>query len=249
MTCEEIQSGELAEHYFAGKLTEPERDRFEEHYFACDSCWKTIRDIRATRQALQSAGVGPALAAIPPRRPVRFWAPAAIAAALVAAIALGWMALKGPRIPPTPPAVSGPNLERIARLDPPPFKRTPLRGAESNAEKRFRVAMEPYESKDYVSAAQALRKTLDRDPDSFDARYFLAICDLLTGRIPDGIAGLKTVVDAGNRSPYLEEAHFYLAKVYAGQRRLVDARREFEITVALHGDLETEARSLLEQLK
>jgi anti-sigma factor RsiW len=62
MTCENFDDTGTIERYLAGKLPEPEGDAFEQHYFACDRCWKALRLLRATRDALRAAGAPAPLA-------------------------------------------------------------------------------------------------------------------------------------------------------------------------------------------
>src|SRR5450759_2944994 len=108
--------------------------------------------------------------------------------------------------------------------------------------------MAPYAAGDFSTARDALRKALDADPSSLDARYFLGICHLLTGGLEPGIAELRQVIDAGSASPYVEEAHFYLAKAYLKQGKVRQARERLEKVAAQTGDLSQPASEILNRL-
>ena len=147
---------------------------------------------------------------------------------------------------PAPAADRG--VELLARMEPPAYDPQTLRGSESAQTARFQKAMTPYLAHDYSAAAGELAKLAERYPSSLDIRYFLAICQLLTGKLDAGITGLRGVVDAGSASPYVEEAHFYLGKAYLKQGKLMQARVEFGIVAASGGDLQRQSREILQQL-
>ena len=252
MNCEQIVESNCVELYLAGKLSEAEREAFEQHYFGCDRCFERVQVVRATREALLAeAPVSPA-APIPfPKRRRSLFPFIGIAAALAAAAFLVPVMRRPATAPPmaqvpTPAPASG--LQLLARMEPPAYDPQTLRGTESAVTARFQKAMTPYLAHDYSTAAGELGKLVERYPSSMDARYFLAICQLLTGRLDAGIVGLRGVIDAGSASPYVEEAHFYLAKAYLNQGKLPQARAEFEAVAASGGDLQRPAREILQQL-
>jgi hypothetical protein len=256
MTCEKFDTTGTYEGYLAGKLSEPERDAFEQHYFACDRCFEALRLLRATRDALRAGG-----AQAPPAKPVPFpgfrrrgvWAAVGLAAAILAGVVVMPTIRHSPPAPPrtarvSAPAPLPPDIQLLARMDPPAYDPQTLRGAESASASRFHDAMAPYAAGDFSTAKDALRKVLDADPSSLDARYFLGICHLLTGGLEPGIAELRQVIDAGSASPYVEEAHFYLAKAYLKQGKVREARERLEKVAAQTGDLSQPASEILNRL-
>ncbi len=98
VTCARVEEEDLDTRYLAGKLSEEEAERFEEHYFACDRCWSAVQrglDVRAANERAAVAQVRrPALTVergTPARATAatgRRWWPAAIAAS-VAIVAIG----------------------------------------------------------------------------------------------------------------------------------------------------------------
>jgi len=69
----------------------------------------------------------------------------------------------------------------------------------------------------------------------------------LTERTDPAVAELQKAIAIGE-SPYLEEAHFYLAKARLRQGDIQAAREELERAIERRGRLETEARRLLAQV-
>jgi hypothetical protein len=100
-------------------------------------------------------------------------------------------------------------------------------------------AMQRYSAHDYAGAAAALRGV-----DTIDARFYLGICLLVTGNNAEGVSELRRVIAPGD-SPYLERAHFYLAKGLLAAGEIAGARIELNEVIAMHGDLEKQAKALL----
>jgi len=146
--------------------------------------------------------------------------------------------------PVAPPVVA---LSVLARADPPLYVPVALRGPRDEAAEAFDAAMRLYAGGDYAGAIPGLRTAAGLRPDAPQIAFFLAACRLLTGEVGASASGFERVVALGD-SPYLEEAHFYLAKVRIRQNRLPAAREELRKTVDRHGRLEPEARRLLMQL-
>ncbi len=105
MTHQEIQEGEIIERYVRHQLAPAERRDFQEHYFACEECFDQVqtaaRFVAAVRQASRKG-----LWAESAAQPVAWWAnlftPAlgfAAAAALVLAVAFGWLMFRQSAVP------------------------------------------------------------------------------------------------------------------------------------------------------
>ena len=103
--------------------------------------------------------------------------------------------------------------------------------------------MSHYSRADYAGAIPGLQRV-----DSTEAHFYLGACDLLTGNRGAAMAEFRRVIAAGD-TPYLEEAHFYLAKGLIGARDVAGARQQLQGVIALHGDLEKQAGDLIAQLK
>jgi hypothetical protein len=102
MTHDEIEAAGIVDRFVAGTLDTATSDAFEEHFFGCDECFARVQSLEALRSAVRHAAVRGELSA--PIQPVRraetttasrpsamSWLP--MAASLVLAAGLGWMAL------------------------------------------------------------------------------------------------------------------------------------------------------------
>ena len=58
MDCGRVMREEILEGYLVGRLSEDDRDAFEEHYFECARCFRDLQVLRAVRGELQRAGSG-----------------------------------------------------------------------------------------------------------------------------------------------------------------------------------------------
>ena len=109
------------------------------------------------------------------------------------------------------------------------------------------MAMKRYQQGDYAGSVDALRAVAKSHPNDAGALFFLGVSYLLASQTDEGIAALKQCVALGD-TPYLEEAHYYLAKSFLGKGDVAAAREELEATVRLKGDNEDSAMKLLQQL-
>ncbi len=123
-----------------------------------------------------------------------------------------------------------------------------LRGAENEAGRRFREAMELYAKGEWSAALPALREASRLDPEAAHVSFYLGACALLAGHHAEAVESLRRVVALGE-TPFLEESRFYLAKAYLGGGDLAAARAELQATVELGGPRLDEARKLLEKLE
>ena len=146
--------------------------------------------------------------------------------------------------PAAPPVVA---LSVLARVAPPLYVPVALRGPRDEAAEAFDAAMRLYASGDYAGAVPGLRTAAGLRPDAPQTAFFLAVCQLLIGQNGEAAGGFERTIALGE-SPYLEEAHFYLAKAWLRLGRLPATREELRKTVDRHGRLEPEARRMLTQL-
>lgn len=136
--------------------------------------------------------------------------------------------------------------ERIALLahfEPPEYDASDNAGGSPD----FRAAMEHYRKRDYAGAVSGLRAAAQAEPRSVEARFYLAICLLLTNDRPGGIQLLKDVT-AGGDTPYLEPARFYLAKALLREGNLAGADLQLRIIIEMHGKLKKQAQALHAQI-
>jgi len=144
----------------------------------------------------------------------------------------------------SPPVVA---LSMLARVAPPPYAPAALRGPNDEAGAKFDAAMRLYVKGDYAGALKGLEAAVALEPNAPQYAFFLGVCHLLTERTDPAVAELQKAIAIGE-SPYLEEAHFYLAKARLRQGEIAAAREELQRTIERQGRLEAEARRLLAQV-
>ncbi len=273
MTCQAIQAAEITEKYVQGHLTEAEKQAFEKHFFDCAECFEqlqALQDLQAELARLQDARARLPGARRKRRRrnhraPKYGWLGAA--AAVMAAVAGLTVALmqrrpvdSKPAVAPlagNPPAEKSPAppaqaldhaaIGRLARVEPPLFVAPTLRGKDDDAARRFRQAMEPYGRQDYRQAILELRLAAPLDRKAPEPHFYLGVCELVLGQTDDALSDLREVVALGE-TPYLEEAHFFLAKALLAKEDLRGATEELYVTIRLAGDRLAEARRILDQV-
>jgi len=253
MKCAQIEEKELVERYLTGSLGAEERDSFEEHYFACDRCFAALQTQRALQAELSASA--PQICATPLPHPARLRWEFAIAAAAVLILTfftLRWATKRNPSPAAQPLEIAkstaaGPSLSDLAHFDPPAYAPAILRGSQSQSMREFRTAMRPYQQGEYARAVTALEADVKSNPRDSGALFFLGVSHLLAGQTANGIAVLQQCIALGD-TPYLEEAHFYLAEGFLRKGDASAARSELSEVVRLKGDYEDKARRLLEQL-
>jgi tetratricopeptide (TPR) repeat protein len=276
MTCQAIQAAETTEKYVQGHLTEAENQAFEKHFFDCAACFEelqVVQDIQAELARLQNARARSPETRRKRRRrnhqaPKYGWLGAA-AAVMVAAVALAMalmqrrpvdpqpavaaIAERAPAEKPVPPPAppSAPVLDHaaiglLARVKPPEYF-APMHGKDDDAARRFRQAMDPYGRQDYRQALLELRVAAALDRRAPEPRFYLGVCELVLGQVDEAISDLREVVDLGE-TPYLEEAHFFLAKALLAKEDLHGATDELYKTIRQAGDRLAEARRILDQV-
>ena len=243
MNCEAVQTGNVAERYVLGGLSEPERNAFEEHYFECDRCLDEVRML----QSLQgiAAERSRKVVVMPRRRNWAVWGAVAAMVVVGLGIAAMWRSGRPAAQPIARVPERGPDLQLLAKVEPPKYTASTLRSGLGDADAQFRAAMEQYGRGEYAAAAEGLRAVAESGA---AARFYLAISDLMTGKAAEAADQLRAVVGMGD-GPYLEQAQFFLAKALLAQNDAAGAKQALERTIALKGDRETEARGLLEQLR
>jgi len=153
-----------------------------------------------------------------------------------------------PSPPTAPPESPAEPIAVLARVEPPLYAPLALRGALDGATETFDAAMRLYVTGDYAGALPGLRQAAGMKPDEAQYVFFLSICQLLTGDAAGAAGGLQQTIALGE-SPYLEEAHFLLAKAFLQQRQIPAARDQLRRAIDRHGRLEPAARLLLGQLE
>jgi tetratricopeptide (TPR) repeat protein len=264
MNCKEVEERDILDAYLLDRLTEPEREEFEKHYFECASCFSQLKTRLAVQAELQRQAVMPARARGVGFRLVWAWTPAFATVALLL-VGVWWYSAQRhtpsqqasssppaespvrPTPSPAPPSTA-PSLAELARVEPPPYSKIVLRGAEDEGQEAFRAAMQNYSKEDYAKAIPGLQTAVRANPQAASFNFYLGACYLLTGQIDPAIVYLRKTISLGNPT-YSESAHFYLAKGYLKKKEVSDAEEELQKVVQIHGSRETEAGEILSQLR
>jgi len=138
-------------------------------------------------------------------------------------------------------------LAHLARVEPPRYSAIVLRGATDEATLRFQAGMKLYSAEDYQGAVLILREAATLEPSRADIAFFLGASELMSGDTKNAAKELRRTIAMGN-TPFLEEAHFYLAKAHLKQGDEISARAEFVKVQALHGEKAEEAGEMLAQI-
>jgi tetratricopeptide (TPR) repeat protein len=259
MNCSDVEEKDLLESYVLDRLTDSEREAFEQHYLECDSCFAQLETGLALREELRRLPLTqkPARAAFFGKMTI--WVPVFAALALLFAVGAWWQTRRKPQqsqlaaAPPivsrTPsaPAQSLVSLDELARVEAPPYYESVLRGTEDDAQSSFRRAMGHYSRQDYAGAIPGLRAAVEASPQTARFNFYLGACYLLTTQTDAAIASFRNVISLDNPA-YSEAAHFYLAKAYLQNKDVSDAEEDLRATVKLEGSKASEAQEILRQL-
>lgn len=265
MDCKVVEERDILEQYLLGRLTDPERDEFEKHYFECATCFSRLQTGLAVQTELQRQPVSPAKTKVVFWGRVWGWAPAFVSVVLLLAAGISWYALRKDQTsqhltpaPPTanlpisgepqPPLPAAATLEALAKAEPPPYTPVVLRGAEDEAQDTFRKAMEYYLKGDYASAIPGLRAAAKASPRRATFSFYLGACYLLTGQMDSAIEWFHNTIALGDPA-YSESAHFYIAKAYLRKSDITTAELELQETILLQGSNQAEAQEILRQLR
>ena len=257
MDCRDVAEQDILERYLLDRLTGPERDEFEGHYFECASCFAGLRTALALQGELQRH---PMLAQ--PRSALlrSAWAltPALVALVLLFVMGIWWHTAKqktsqqvissSSASRPMLPEQSQPPLEELARVEPPRYSSVALRGVDDEAHETFHKAMQYYLKGDYTNAIPGLRAAVKASPRTASFNFYLGACYLLTDQNDSAIESFLKTVSLGDPA-YSERAHYYLAKAYLRKKDVHAAESELQTTIRLQGTKKIEAEEILRELR
>lgn len=232
LTHGEVSEGRLVERYVSGSLGGAERDRFEDHLLACALCQADIRAGAVIRAELATD-----VPAVPrPKSRPGWLVPVGLAAAATVALVL-FMPRRGDS-----------RLIALGRIvEPPIYLGIELRGTPSPPDALFDSAMSAYAAHEYAAAASGLEQALATGADSAPALFFLGASQLITGRLEAALAAFRGVIALGD-SPYLPEAHYYLAKVLLREGKADAALRELRAVPPADSTLAANAAALADSI-
>jgi tetratricopeptide (TPR) repeat protein len=193
-TCEQFERDGTIARYVAGGVGRAEAVRFENHYLECKECFDAV---------VLGAGVRAALKTEPARRVSRpFSTRMRVASFGIAAVLATLLLMRGATVI---------RLQGLGATTAPAYGGVEVRAAESVADATFESAMASYSARHYDKAAAQLSEALRGGVDPLPAQFFLGASLLELNETAAAADAFRSVIAAGD-SPYLAEAHFYLAK-------------------------------------
>jgi hypothetical protein len=171
------------------------------------------------------------------------WIPALLAALLGGGLVI-WLFVDSPigGVQVASPSASNVTVN-LASIEAPSYSPPQSGAAVGEAATLFADAMRRYQNRDYASASVSLRQVSILEPENPEIRFFLGISYLLTNDTRAGVSELRVVQKLG-ASPYLERAHFYLAKALLRQKDPAAALRELAAIVEGGGNMTDAANRL-----
>jgi len=270
MDCARVAREEILESYLLGRLGEADRDAFEQHYFECTRCFDDLQALQSVRTELQHGSGELKAEAQATHNPLFVrWTPIGLVAAAILAGILLWVrpALSPPSREISPPSSSSQpqpqqprpepkatsaerarSIELLAQVEAARYEPGRLRGPLDEPTQRFRQGMDAYRKAEYSKAVDQLRAARELDPNAAHISFFLGVSDLMVGRDDAAIDALQATIALGD-SPYLEEAHFYLAKAFLRRKDLDAAAAQLNQVIRLRGSQIGEARRLLAEIE
>ena len=264
MNCKEVENQDIQERYLLDRLTEPEREEFEKHYFECGACFSQLQTGLAVQADLRREPPLPEKVHGASWRGTWVWAPAFVTILVFLSAGIWWYTAKkgqpsqqastspskaSPELsakPQTPtlavPSIEAPSMQELARVEPPPYSAVVLRGAEDDGQESFHKAMQYYVKRDYKHAIPGVRTAVKASPRTPSFNFYLGACYLLTGQTDSATVSFRKTISLGDPA-YSESAHFYLAKAYLIKNEVSAAEVELQTTIRLKGDHAAEAQS------
>jgi putative zinc finger protein len=229
LTCETVAEHGLVERYVAGRLGPgAEREAFEAHLLTCDACREEVRLGLTVRAEFASTAS---------RRGRRRWL---LGVGLAAAAGLATLVV-----------MRRTGTDQVRPLgavrQPPIYLGVPVRGTATPADSLFDAAMQAYAEGDYATTAARLDRALAAGVDSTPALFFLGASRLLIGQEAGAAAAFRMVIALGD-TPYLPEAHYYLAKALLQQGKGDGALRELRAVATADSAVAASAASLADSI-
>lgn len=219
---------EAAERYVSGEMPEAERTAFEEHYFACDPCFRAVQLLQDAAAVLAAEPVrmaGPVAAAQhSARRPLpTTWM--ALAAMLIVGVVLWRLPQAGPEVVnrPQPEAAAPPAPTSVAPVPPAPAAQPAAPQAATPSREERIAALARFTPPPYV--ALTTRSDAGAQAQAFES----AMTHYTRGDYKAAARGLAALVDA---APDLTHARFFLGISELLQRDTARARDALQQTAA-----------------
>ncbi len=233
MDCNEVERMQLIEGYLDESLSPEQMEALEKHYLECGNCFSTLQLQHAIR--LEAKPTDRHVGRSPEPESLQGWIAtsrrwllplAALIVLLVVPLSLLIDRDSGP---------GGSNLPaRLIEIESiPAYVETTVRGGQAgDSLASFRAGMEAYRREDYGAAVTGLEQAQAANPDHLPTAFYLGLSYLLQDNSTAAAERLLKVVSVG-KTPYSEEARWYLAKAYFRLGQVEAGREQLEAVRAM----------------
>ena len=144
--------------------------------------------------------------------------------------------------------VAGPIAELGRVTQPPIYLGVPVRQAPARPDSVFDVAMTAYSVGDYAASAAELEEAIGAGADPSASLFFLGASLLMAGSGSEAADAFRAVLGAG-ASPYVAEAHYYLAKILLRSGAVDEALASLEAASEETGIVANQAKALADSVR
>jgi len=205
---------DTAERYVGGTMSEPERTGFEEHFFACDACFRAVQALEDARGVLADTVLGETgSTGAAPRRglPLRWMAIAATLVIIAGLSARVWRVSRPGDVPPQNSRQTASTVEPPAarpQAEPPvPQAQAPVPTASPSASSTLRSRHGRLERWAVVIPPQYVALTTRSEQDKDAQTFEEAMTHYSAGRYRQAADGLQILAE---RAPTAAHVQFFL---------------------------------------
>ena len=241
--------------YIRGKLSDADKEVFEQHYFECDRCFEELQfrenllgvirehgeaifaDQIRKREPIRESWGARALDRLFPKVPIwrRGWVYAAVSIAVILILIPIFSTMFAPN-----------KYEHLSDVKPYPYLLSGLRSGAVEGERLFHEGMRFYSEENYDQAAQDLKKAVALDPENIIAQFYLGVCFLIMDKPGEAVKSLERATVA---QPDSEIFHWYLGQAYLKRGDGEKALTEFERVRDVDGDYRMRAEALIRKIE
>lgn len=236
MKCHEFQ--DLIEAYLQETIDEPQRERFEEHFFQCRKCFLGLQ----INETLRNKEVRISLKEKPRLFTFKVLKPMLAMSALFLLIVLSVLVLRQSR--------QARQLEEIARFELPLYHQGELRNFPEQGAKleyKFSRAMRLFQARKFAAALGILEQPAFADIAYPKVEFFRAICYLGENDADRAGAILDALIGAMDPA-YFDEALYYKGFVLLRQGRKQAARAQFAKIAGMLSPMAGKARAMVKKI-
>ena len=236
MKCKEFQS--LIDAYLHEEIEEPQRERFEEHFFHCRKCFLGLR----INETLKNREFRVTLQEKPRLFVLKLFKPLLVMSSLFALILFSVLLVQQNR--------QARRLQEISAFEIPPYHQGELRstpGSGAAAEEIFSRSMQFLQKREFRTALDLLEQPPLAAGAYPKVEFFRAICYLGEDE-PEKAAAIFDAIIRAMDPAYFDEALYYKGFVLLRQGQKQAARRQFEKLADMLSPMSMKARAMIKKI-